>query len=141
MHDGHDTMMMTLPASFDAPRHARREVDDWLDALGSSSTFRRDVGLVVSELVTNAVEHAHTAPGIEVTRHGPQVRVAVHDGDPRVPEIHDGGVTGGFGLHIVARAADSWGWERSAGGKVVWAEMADAALDTPGGSDDVASLG
>ena len=121
-----DSIVLVLPASNEAPRVARREVDRWLLSRTVEETARNDVLLVVSELVTNAFEHTGSAPVLEVSYRDSDVRVTVRDRDeghhPRLTA--GGGVGGGFGLHIVARTARRWGWEPTVDGKSVWADVA-----------------
>ena len=85
--------------------------------------------LVMSELVSNAVEHTGTAPRVLVTRRGPSLHLAVADGSPHMPRLNppppgrsrpDLG-EGGRGLQIVHRMARAWGAMPIEGGKVVWA--------------------
>jgi anti-sigma regulatory factor (Ser/Thr protein kinase) len=93
--------------------------------------------LVVSELVTNAVEHAVAgrtpaatagAPGAVLTLAvtGTSVLVEVADPDPRAPVVRQPGLwdEGGRGMMLVATESASWGWEPRDGGKVVWATLA-----------------
>ncbi|MFG1685502.1 ATP-binding protein [Nonomuraea sp. NPDC049269] len=55
-----------LRASPDTPRQARQVVRIWSAlGLGLKSDLLEDVVLVVSELVTNSVKHAHFIPGRE----------------------------------------------------------------------------
>jgi anti-sigma regulatory factor (Ser/Thr protein kinase) len=99
-----------------------------------------DAELVVSELVTNAVQATGVADA-DANRAGPgglaeiQVRlllfdvsvvVEVWDGDPAppVPQQVTGADEGGRGLSIVAVLAADWNWYRGLhDGKVVWAEL------------------
>ena len=70
-----------------------------------------DAQLVVSELTTNAVMHAQSAPTVIATFDDGRLRIEVHDHDPRPPQLGDRpGADGGWGLRIVAAAADGWGW-------------------------------
>jgi anti-sigma regulatory factor (Ser/Thr protein kinase) len=108
-----------------APRTARRAIAEWLNALGCSSERRHGLLLVVSELVTNAVVHARSAPEVVATHRARRVRVEVYDNDVNPPVVRDpstldGG--GGFGLAMVAALSVRWGWEPTATGKRVWAE-------------------
>jgi anti-sigma regulatory factor (Ser/Thr protein kinase) len=104
----------------------RRQLDRW--HCGSIN----DGLLVFAELVTNAVQHAGGTDRVTVI-HGAQVlRIEVHDHshttpDPRRPS----GVGGGFGLSIVRKLSDTWGWEQTADGKVVWSDIPCCPHGTP----------
>ncbi len=124
MDDSEDSLVLTLLASTVAPGVARRDVRHWLAAQGVNPEAIEVVELVVSELVTNSVEHTDSAPELEVTRRSDGVRVSVRDGDGRGPVARSGGAGGGFGLHIVAQTSRAWGWEPVGDGKVVWADLA-----------------
>ncbi|MGW2959428.1 ATP-binding protein [Streptomyces sp. NPDC001220] len=70
----------------------------------------QDAQLIVSELVTNAVRHAH-GPGAlacEVTPDAALLRISVRDSSPHLPELraHDARRIGGHGLHLVHRLCD-----------------------------------
>lgn len=91
-----------------------------------------DAALVaVSELVANAVRHAHASPGRQIAtgyrREGEDgVRIEVHDageGRPRMQAV-DADAEHGRGLALVAAVADRWGVsERAGAGKAVWAVL------------------
>ena len=79
--------------------------------------------LVVSELATNAIQHAESDFDVEVDI-GDVVRVAVCDrldGQP-VPSPFDVSSPSGRGLALIAALADRWGVEPTAFGKRVWWE-------------------
>ena len=106
-----------------APRLARRSAQGWLESLGCAGERIPDIGLVIAELVTNAVVHARTPARLIGQREPGYVRIEVHDDSSERPTPrHLGTAQGGFGLTIVERLSESWGWNaRPAGGKVVWA--------------------
>jgi anti-sigma regulatory factor (Ser/Thr protein kinase) len=89
----------------------------------------RDVRLLVSELVTNAVRHANLAAGdviLLVIDVGDQMlRVEVHDpGGGFVPTAPapDPARPSGWGLYLVAELADRWGVD-SDDRTLVWFEL------------------
>jgi anti-sigma regulatory factor (Ser/Thr protein kinase) len=103
-----------LPASPEAASAARHALDDLGDAV--SDARLRDVRLLVSEVVTNAVRHANLAAGdaielvVELKRSA--LRVEVHDpGGGFVPSAPAPDPTrpSGWGLYLVAELADRWG--------------------------------
>ena len=81
--------------------------------------------VVISELVTNAIVHAGSAPEpIAVYRNG-KLLVEVHDHVPALsvaPRAADGDSAGGYGLRLVAKLTQRWGWQPTNNGKRVWAE-------------------
>ncbi|HZT67810.1 MAG TPA: ATP-binding protein [Acidimicrobiales bacterium] len=114
-----------LPAHPSAPTSARSFVAGvmtrWgMDELAETAT------LLVSELVTNAIQHASSEVDIVVAGAGSAVRVAVHDHSGRVPLrlMTDADGRGGRGLQLVESLSDAWGVDCSPGdGKDVWFEM------------------
>jgi hypothetical protein len=81
--------------------------------------------LVVTELVSNAVEHAQPPVRLIVRIPGDSVRVEVHDSASETPRLqpHDPWNARGRGLQIVEALSTRWGWANGAIGKVVWAEV------------------
>ena len=82
--------------------------------------------LVLTELLSNAVEHAR--PPLRVTlRLGHEfVRVEVCDAAPEPPRFHPQEAEGrGHGVQIVAALALRHGWAPHPDGKTVWADVAD----------------
>jgi anti-sigma regulatory factor (Ser/Thr protein kinase) len=111
----------------DSPAEARNALVDVADHLPPRRL--EDAKLLVSELVTNAVHHAHLRAGdvitlvVETTEHA--LRVEVRDPGngfrPAEPEL-DGGRVSGWGLYLVRELSDRWGVERSAPTRV-WFEL------------------
>ena len=126
-NDGHEPgrrLDLALDDTLIAPSAARDAVDTWLRGHGVSAAVQRDVILAVSELVTNAVTHAASAPRLTITLLPECIRLEVVDDSPappRVREISD--ASGGFGLRLVGHVTENWGWRHASAGKVVWAEF------------------
>lgn len=81
--------------------------------------------ILVGEVVTNAVRHAHTRRvGLRLVRAGDLV-CEVSDDDHAVPVLLSAGPEdeGGRGMGIVSRLARQWGTSRSSYGKTVWFEQ------------------
>jgi anti-sigma regulatory factor (Ser/Thr protein kinase) len=116
-----------IPAGIEAPRKARRLLQDVLPQLPAAQAD--DVKLMVNELVTNSVKHASVAPGAPI-----RVHIEI-EGDALRGEVSDQGVgfrirpmarerTGesGYGLRLVQEMADRWGLNVR-DGTCVWFEI------------------
>ena len=110
-----------------APRLARHRITTLLEGLRGID--RDTVGLLVSELVTNAVIHAGSTTQVHVVADDDQVRVEIGDRSPTPPLVRpmDRSAIGGHGVRIVDALADRWGvlgLDPKAGpGKIVWFEL------------------
>jgi anti-sigma regulatory factor (Ser/Thr protein kinase) len=128
------TYTFQVPHDPRAPGIARAALRLVLQAHGRAE-LADDAELLASELLTNA--HRHTT-GPYALRIGPgamdahRVRVAVWDGDPKVPlgfgrcaPTADVTAEKGRGLFLVRAYADDWGaytFPAATGGKLLWAE-------------------
>lgn len=90
-----------------------------------------DVGLMTSEIVTNALIHADSNVELRMREYPDRIRLEVRDSDP-APPILSGMATDdeeilecehGRGLIIVDAIASGWGTSPSGRGKTVWLEM------------------
>jgi len=114
------------------PRHvgdARRFVVDRLvaDDLGHLTDA---AGLIVSELATNAVNHASSPFRLTMVRDDRHLLLEVHDDSSGEAVARDGDPldVSGRGLHLVSVLSDDWGVTPHAqGGKSVWATLDVAA--------------
>ncbi|MET9290483.1 ATP-binding protein [Streptomyces sp. NPDC003077] len=118
-------------------RKARAELSKALAEWGLGR-IEDDALLVVSELLTNAICHARTAPGREIetryVRTDCGVRIEVHDAAYERPQLlpEDPTRESGRGLLLVSVLADRWAvCDRRGIGKQVWAEL--SAPSVPGG--------
>ncbi|WP_320778597.1 SpoIIE family protein phosphatase [Streptomyces sp. CRN 30] len=80
--------------------------------------------VLVSELVTNAVRHAHRPVVLRLVR-GDTLLCEVDDDDHELPTLLDAGpgADRGRGLLVVSTLAREWGTSRTATGKTVWCEL------------------
>lgn len=117
---------VTLPATAGASAQARRLVDEAVTAWGVSPEVAEDAALVVTELVSNAVDHATGPLELTVSRTPDGLRVEVADQSPAMPQPRPVQVDSarGRGLIIVAALSRDWGTSPRAVGKAVWAELA-----------------
>jgi anti-sigma regulatory factor (Ser/Thr protein kinase) len=88
-----------------------------------------DTRLVVSELVTNAVNAGSADVRVTVEVHRAHVWIAVDDHAPSRPQKRWAGPEDdhGRGLTIVAMLSREWGVEDAEHGKQVWAELSAGA--------------
>lgn len=120
------TWTTQLPRDPAAPLTARLAIQAHAGDLGPHA---RDVELLVSELVTNAVRHGEAPLSLDLRREEDVLRVEVHDGGTGPgSRVRTGDRGGGFGLRLVDRIATHWGVER--GSTHVWFELDLAATPT-----------
>ena len=124
---------LLLPFTASSVGVARRRLIDDLTEAGVYEATACDAGLVISELISNALRHATPLPGsvVKVAWRvaGDCVEVAVSDGGgPTLPAVSQPGSSeiGGRGLGIVERLSLRWGGYADADDEAttVWAELA-----------------
>jgi anti-anti-sigma regulatory factor len=84
--------------------------------------------IVVTEMVNNVVQHAHTSMILLLAQHGDEVSVAVRDHSDGVPSFTGAPEPtsyGGRGMLLIDSVANRWGSLALADGKVVWALISD----------------
>jgi anti-sigma regulatory factor (Ser/Thr protein kinase) len=118
----------TVPGGKRAAGVARRSVLS--SKIGVPGVMRQRVALLLSELVTNAIQHGGAGPHetihVRLSSTPERVRVEVFDPgtDGGPPRDRLEAETGGFGLLLVDRLADGWGRELSdKGGSLAWFEL------------------
>jgi len=116
-----------LPPRPEAVIRARALTADACDAWRLPGLLH-PAGLILAELVDNAVKHAGTELVATVARRGCGIHLAVSDEDPRLPTVTDPASRGreapgegGTGLRAVHAAATVWGAMPTTSGKVIWA--------------------
>ncbi|GAA2152720.1 ATP-binding protein [Kitasatospora kazusensis] len=85
-----------------------------------------DAGLLVTELVANAMMHAGGPLELVLAISPAGLRVEVSDASPDLPEPrlpHTPGLPGGHGLFIVQHTSTRWGAVPHDQGKTLWAEI------------------
>jgi len=122
------SVSLRLPRGPEAPGLARAEViASFRDRLEDATVY--DVALVVSELVTNSVNHPGPARepdfGVDVGVVGDHVLISVSDRGAQIIPRRDRRTTAEqLGLQLVDRLAGSWGVARDGvGGTQVWCEL------------------
>jgi len=81
--------------------------------------------LLVSELVTNSVRHAHGRLQMSICRREGTLRVEIEDADHARPQVRhaDDDDESGRGLQLVELLSSGWGCDQTPTGKVVWFEL------------------
>jgi anti-sigma regulatory factor (Ser/Thr protein kinase) len=127
------TVSFSVPGGKRAAGMARRSVLSVQADLPHS--IRHRLALLLSELVTNAIQHGGAGPHetvqVKVASSTDKVRVEVFDpgsnGGPPRDRLDEGG---GYGLLLVDRLADGWGrGTTTGGGSIAWFELVLAEAD------------
>jgi anti-sigma regulatory factor (Ser/Thr protein kinase) len=128
-------VLAVLPPDPRTPREARRLLREFLAPVAHGEVADAVV-LAVSELVTNAVEHAGTRVELRAGTEGACLRIEVADGSGDMPRerLQRPDAVGGRGLHMVEQLADRWDVMTTPTGKTVWFERTLGGIDafTPG---------
>ncbi|MET9778492.1 ATP-binding protein [Streptomyces sp. NPDC006367] len=124
---GHPGYSETLPREPESAAAARRLVRTALAAWGLEEQTD-DAMVVVTELVSNAVEHGRLSSiRVVVSRlTDNHVRIGVVDRSKSIPVLRtdsDGDQVRGRGLLLVDALAERWGTDLHRWGKQVWAEL------------------
>jgi anti-sigma regulatory factor (Ser/Thr protein kinase) len=92
---------------------------------GLTGEAREDVLLVVTELLSNAVDHGRGPVRLTVELRSGSVRIEVHDTAPDAPRPQplDPYAVRGRGLQMVEALSSRWGWTDGPAGKIVWADV------------------
>ena len=109
---------------------ARRFVEDELGPAGAGEDTLCHAQLLVTELVTNAARHAHSAVDLTIAGEDGHVRIEARDDSsalPTAPLVDTG--TRHRGVQLIEDLSESWGVDVSGDdGKVVWCELASTGL-------------
>ncbi|WP_051966709.1 ATP-binding SpoIIE family protein phosphatase [Kitasatospora mediocidica] len=118
-----DVAYWYLQPKHETPGRARRLAGHALRRWGLEE-LADNTELMVSELVTNAIQHATRPVTLRLVRTS-LLRCEVGDDSPQLPRRRPAGPQDerGRGLHLVAKFAERWGATRLGGGKVVWFEQ------------------
>src|SRR5688500_16166551 len=106
----------TFPNDPSAVPAARRFVSQAAMDLGADSETIDRSRLLVTELATNSVLHAHSPIRVSVSPEAGRVRVEVRDDDPtppKPPRRPSPQAEHGRGMWLVSALADAWGVNRS----------------------------
>ena len=122
--------VLVLPYTASSVGVARRRLLGDLARAGVCEGTASDAGLVLSELISNALRHATPLPGHTLKASwqlgSGRIEIAVTDGGgPTVPTVTEpvGWAVGGRGLGIVDRLSLRWAVRDADGETTVWAEL------------------
>ena len=116
----------TLPAQPMSVPLARSWAEGWLAGSAVPADRRDLVLLVVSEMVTNAVQQGDGPVRVTLAVDATTLRVEVFDAGHRMPvlgPVTEPDATGGRGLQLVDALCDAWGVDEAVDGKTVWATL------------------
>ncbi len=122
--DVEETVRERFPADLKSVRSARRFVSGVLDDWGCAE-LDDGAALLVSELVTNAIVHAHSTVELAVHLRPTRIRVEVIDTAREHVRRRDAkdDEQSGRGMALIEAIAAAWGVDSLLSGKSVWFEM------------------
>ncbi|WP_240776951.1 ATP-binding protein [Nonomuraea basaltis] len=136
---GHDSVAgrkasWWLSADFGSVREARRLTRETLTEWGFGDQIEA-AELLVSELVGNALDHAHGQVLLSFSAEDGLLRCEVEDEDPELPRMQtvDEDSESGRGLFLVDMLSCCWGGAPTPRGKAIWFELpafADADVES-----------
>jgi hypothetical protein len=116
----------TFPAALESARAARHVMTAAMET-SDSPHLADDAALIVTELATNAVVHAHSGFRVTLTLRQDMMRISVHDDEPLPAADAVLPAVPLHGLGAVAALAARWGADPAGTGKDVWAELSVAS--------------
>jgi anti-sigma regulatory factor (Ser/Thr protein kinase) len=116
---------VTLTAEGGSCSRARQVVRDAATSWGLPEDLTDDAQLVVTELVSNGIDHGEGLITLTVSRRDSGMLVEVHDESPKQPQVRpvDPSSARGRGMQLVKALSARWGTTPDGRGKVVWAEL------------------
>ncbi len=123
--EGEFRIARAFPNEPGSPRAARRFITNALQKSGWGERLIDAAALTVTELASNAIQHAHSAFSVSLSAGLRGVRLEVRDADPISPGRAplNPMSEAGRGLCLLDGVAERWGVERLPTGKVVWVEL------------------
>lgn len=119
---------VTLTAEGGSCARARQVVREAAASWELPEDLADDAQLVVTELVSNGIDHGAGPITLTVRRKAGGMLVEVHDESPAEPLLRpvDPSSARGRGMQLVQALSVSWGTTPEGGGKVVWAQLSPA---------------
>lgn len=118
-------VQVILTAEGGSCARARQVVREAAAQWGLSEDLSDDAQLVVTELVSNGIDHGECPLTLTVTRRSSGMLVEVYDRSPLLPQVRPVDPTSarGRGMQLVRALSVRWGTTPESPGKVVWAEL------------------
>lgn len=126
VYGGGQRAVTRLPSDPTSVPAARRFASQAVHDFGGSAETLDTTRLLVTELTTNSVVHAHSPIRLSVVPERDRVRIEVRDDDPTPPEAPrepNPDAESGRGLWLVDALAVDWGINRNERGKTIWFEV------------------
>ena len=119
-----------FPPELRSATDARRFVEEELRPAGAGEDTLCHAQLLVTELVTNAARHAHSAVDLTVARNRDRVRIEARDDSSAFPAPPRAETeTRHRGLQLIEDLSEGWGVDvRGDDGKIVWCELTSTGL-------------
>ena len=116
---------VTLTAEGGSCARARQVVREAAASWGLSEDLTDDAQLVVTELVSNGIDHGEGPITLSVSRKPAGMLVEVHDESSKQPLLRpvNPNSARGRGMQLVQALSVRWGTTPGVRGKVVWAEL------------------
>ena len=116
---------LTVTADATATRSARALVRDLCATASIGPQAVETAVLLVTELVSNAIQHGGGSALVDADVDRTRLRVSVADSDPRLPTAALAAIDAerGRGLLLVEALSSRWGATPLDDGKVVWFEL------------------
>ncbi|MDX3661058.1 ATP-binding protein [Streptomyces sp. ID05-26A] len=116
---------VTLTADGGSCARARQVVREVAASWGLSEDLTDDAQLVVTELVSNGIDHGEGPITLTVSRRAGGMLVEVHDQSSQLPQLRpvDPNSARGRGMQLVQALSVKWGTKPQTSGKVVWAQL------------------
>src|SRR5262245_57713576 len=124
MRLGDPAVAMDLPPTAAAPGEAREFVREHWSAQKRPEIVDV-VGLCVSEMVTNAIDHADPPYRLRLSERGRTLRIELEDSTVAPPIVRSQHPmqARGRGMYLIETLSRAWGVLPAEGGKTVWAEF------------------
>ncbi len=114
-----------FPADLASAGMARTFVDGLCRSWGVPSVVP-EAEIIVTELVENAIRHCHSSCEVAVALLDDTLTIEVGDHGRKPPRLLEPSLDafGGRGLLLVHKVSRRWGYQPTADGKIVWADVA-----------------